>query len=290
VSRQPPQVVFGSLLERLGICSGDLVYLHTSFSRLRHLDLTPEELLSGLLVRLGPSGTLVVPSFAWNLDRTQRPWKGYADYFAMRPVFDVRNTPANIGLVPEMFRQWPGVRRSVHFWWSVTAKGPLADDITDRQQSVVHPYGPDSAFGRLTRLGAKILGLGVSLNTTSLAPVVDHELGPIHTQTLFTEELQDGVVIDEQGRRLVTRAFWLLPEVVRCIKPSELIARSERLQREIRRADVGETIQFAYRFDAYLEEGLRLGRDAAARHARMPWLEGYPVMRSPSGEAGKGDR
>ncbi|MEQ1908689.1 MAG: AAC(3) family N-acetyltransferase [Vicinamibacterales bacterium] len=265
------------LLDELEVQAGDLVYLHTSFSRLRHLGLSPTAFLDVLIEHLGPAGTLVSPSFAWHLDPLARPWSGYARYYVERPVFDVRTTPANIGLIPELFRQRPGVRRSTHFWWSVAALGPLAEIIIQEQEDVTHPYGHNSAFSRMHRHGVKILGLGVTLNTTSLAPIVDHELGDRHTQRILSADLEEGVVVDTEGRRIVTRAYWLLPEVVRLIAPSEVFDRAQGLDGRLRRVDEGATIQFAYPFQAYFVSAMRLGTDAAVQGERMPWLRRFPL-------------
>src|SRR5207253_265381 len=78
---------FSDLLSGLGVAAGDLVYLHTSYRHMSYRGLSPAEILDVLTDVLGERGTLVLPSFAWNLDKTQRPWKGYADYFASRPPF-----------------------------------------------------------------------------------------------------------------------------------------------------------------------------------------------------------
>ena len=262
-----------ALLSRLEVQPGGLVYLHTSFSRLRHLAEHPRALLEAVLRHLGPDGTLVLPSFAWHLDPSQRPWKGYADYYRVRPLFDVRHTASNIGSVPECFRTWTGVRRSADYWWSVAALGPLASVLTEGQHLISHPFGPGSTFHRLWQSGAHVVGLGVSLNTTSLAPVVDHVLGARHPQQVFSPSMEEGHVIDEHGREIVTRSFWLLPEVVRTIKPSEVLTRSNALGGRVRRADEGDTIHFAYAFEDYLEHALRLAADPVQRGARVPWLE-----------------
>jgi hypothetical protein len=274
-----PAPRFRRLLDELGISAGDLVFLHTSFHWLRHLELSPREILDTLAEHLSPSGTMVLPSFGWHLDGTQRPWKGYADYYRTRPVFDVRSTPANIGVIPETFRTMPGVRRSLHYWWSVAARGPLADFLVSDQHEVLHPYGADSTFGRLYRAGAKVLGLGVSLNTSSLAPVVDQELGGRHTQAVFSETPEEGVVIDRDGRRMVTRGYWLLPDVVRLIEPSRVIERTDGLEGRMLQASHEDAIHFAYVFRDYLECALRLAAPVVADGRRVPWLERYSVMR-----------
>lgn len=144
---------FHRLLERLEVPVGGLVYLHTSFSRIRYLELGPSEFIDSLLDYLGPQGTLTMPSFSWNVDPSERPWKGYADYFQGRQVFDVQRTAANIGAVPELFRQRQGVLRGVNYWWSVAACGPLAEELTYAQEKVVHPAGPDSSFGLIHHHG-----------------------------------------------------------------------------------------------------------------------------------------
>jgi aminoglycoside N3'-acetyltransferase len=265
------------LLDELRIGAGDVVFLHTSFSRLRYLALSPSELIGAVLARLGRDGTLAMPSYAWHLDPTGRPWKGYAEYFARRPPFDVRRTPSNMGAVPEAFRAWKGVQRSLDFWWPICVVGPLAEAIVAGQETVVHPYGPGSAFARLQAAGVKMLGLGVTLNTTSLALIPDLLLGPRHPHRVFTDEPQSATVIDAEGSARVTRSFWLLPEVVRLIKPSAVFELSESLTGRTRRADVGDTIHFAYRFEDYCSEAMRLAGEALAEGHPLPWLRQLPL-------------
>jgi aminoglycoside N3'-acetyltransferase len=270
---------FKELLNRLNITRGDVVYLHTSFKRISYLGLTGEQFINILVERLGERGTLVLPSFAWNLDKSQRPWKGYNDYFHSRPVFDVRGTPTNIGWIPELFRVMQGIHRSVNYWWPICAKGALAKELTTGQEKVVHPYGIGSSFDLLRTYGAKILGLGVSLNTTSLAPVADYALGDRHPHKVFTDAPQKGVVVTEDGTLTDTYSFWLLPEVVRLIKPSVVIEESQLLRDSVRRADEGSNINFSYPYNIYHAEALRLGEQARADGQPVPWLRNYPLSK-----------
>jgi aminoglycoside N3'-acetyltransferase len=267
---------YRALLGQLRVGGGDVVYVHTSYSRLARLGVSVSEIIEGLLDAVGRRGTVVMPSFAWNLDRAERPWKGYADYFRTRPVFDVVNTTANIGLVPEQFRARADVRRSMSYWWPVCAAGAHARELTEGQEHVEHPYGSGSTFDRLRILGAKVLGLGVSLNTNSLALTVDHALGVRHPHQVFTSEPMAGTVVDFDGRSIQTWSIWLLPEVVRTIKPSAVIAASPTLQASIARADRDDSIYFSYVYDTYHAEALHLA-DAAIRDGRrLPWLADYP--------------
>ncbi len=267
---------FVSLLDKLDVSDGDLIFLHTSYARMKAFNLSPEALLKAVMNRLGSQGTLVLPAYAWNIDPTARPWKGYADYFNNRPLFDTRLTPTNLGCVPEIFRNFDGVTRSDSYWWSVCATGPLAYEITRNQAEIKEYYGPDSTFGRLARLGVKILGLGVTLNTTSLALVADYELGPRHWPCVFTTAPQIGKIFCKDGRELNTEAYWLLPEVVRYIKPERVFAKSSVLRSVLCRYDDGDTIYFCYPYAAYHETALSLGREAMSNGLLPPWLEKLP--------------
>ena len=271
------KTTFISLLEKLGIQKNDLIYLHTSFKRMSYLQLSPEEFINTLIEYLGTDGTLVMPSFAWNLDKTQRPWKGYKDYFEQRPVFDVKNTKANIGIIPETFRKMDGVKRSSDYWWSVCAYGPMAEEVTANQEKIGNPYAPGSSFDMLRLNGVKILGLGVTLNTTSLALIPDYVLGDEHTQQIFTKEPQKGTVIDKAGNKIETNSIWLLPEAVKLIKPSVLIENSQKIQNVLNRIDEDDVIQFAYPYEVYHKEAVRLGKKAICAGKPVPWFLNYPL-------------
>lgn len=266
---------FMKILDELEVDKGDLLYLHTSFSHLASLVSSPQELLRLLLDRIGSQGTLVLPSFAWNLDKSSRPWVGFDIYFQQRPPFDLLNTPANIGLVPEVFRQMPGVFRSASYWWSVCAIGPLAEHITKDQSEITHSFGPGSTFDILRLHAVKILGLGVTLNTTSLALLPHYHFQGNHCQKVFTEELLEGVVVNEKRNQLSTHSHWLLPAVVRHIKPSVLFERSALLSRKSQPINRGEVTYFCYPYRAYHQEALRMGEAALVNGLKLPWLEQY---------------
>ena len=207
-----------TLLDRLEFASGDLIFLHTSYSRLHAFVDSPAALINTLLARLGPNGTLVMPRYAWHLDSSARPWQGYSEYLARRPLMDLRNTPANIGVVPETFRQMEGVVSSISHFWPVSAKGQLAEQLVQGQETLDHAYCAESCFGRLLDWNAKILGLGVTLNTTSIAPVSDFRL----EHNIFTPPIPGGV-IDMRGRLHYTKVATMRPEAVRQIRPGRLL-------------------------------------------------------------------
>ena len=93
----------------------------------------------------------------------------------------------------------------------------------------------------------------------------------------FTDEPQAGLVIDSIGERIWTKSYWLLPEVVRVIKPSALFELSPRLCEATCRADHDDTIHFCYLYAVYHAEAMRLGRLAIQRGEPLPWLHDLPL-------------
>lgn len=140
----------------LGVQPGMLVYLQSSYGAVGHFSGGPRGLLDILIRILGPEGTLVLPSF---------PGVGsMAEFAASRPMFDVRATPARIGVLPEVFRTMPGVVRSIHPTHPVCAVGAMAEEIVAGHEHCRTPQGPDSPFTKLYERGAHVLRIGTRAN------------------------------------------------------------------------------------------------------------------------------
>lgn len=139
-------------LRALGVASGSVLLVHTSFRAVRPVEGGPGGLIEGLRAALGPDGTLVMPS-----------WTGNGD-----EPFDPGRTPAapDLGVVPDTFWRLPGVMRSDHPF-AAAAAGPQAAAITAGPLPLP-PHGPDSPIGRVHELDGQVLLLGVGhdANTT----------------------------------------------------------------------------------------------------------------------------
>jgi len=269
------------LLDRLQVGPGANLYVHSSFNYLRHLELTPAEIIQTLLDHIGPQGTLAMPSFWWNREKGVRLWYNHQYTFENAPIFDIRNDPCNIGVIPETFRQWPGTRRALTYWYPISANGPLAEELCRSCLHVLNDHDPegDGCFARLYRADFHITGLGVTANTTSLSFLADVAVGAAHTQKYLTDEIRVGKIRD--GDQILEHpGYWLFPEAIQGGRPSQVMALSQQLEGDYVEAKVGDAIHFRYPYAAYQKHAVRLGKEAAAAGLPMPWMPGLPVRAS----------
>ena len=177
---------FSADFERLGLLPGDTVLMHSSMKSLQ-TDETPETFLRALTDYLGERGTLLLPTLSYE---TVRP---------KTPFFSARETPACIGLLPNVFRKMDGVIRSLHPTHSCAAKGYLAKELTYRHILDETPVGANSPFRLLPAVDGKILMLG---------PVNDHNTFMhgmeeiAHAPYCLRSERTHYTVIDYDGNRI----------------------------------------------------------------------------------------
>ncbi|MFO0722370.1 MAG: AAC(3) family N-acetyltransferase [Myxococcota bacterium] len=151
--RRPP-ITEAALIRDLraaGIAPGDLVMVHSSLASLGNVEGGAAAVIRALLAAIGPGGTLLMPCY------------GSAEEVERGAAIDLRTTPSGTGKITEAFRTWPGVKRSSHPYSSVTALGPLAEEMLSGHAEDPHVCHPRSPVGRMVEKNAKILGLGVPL-------------------------------------------------------------------------------------------------------------------------------
>lgn len=171
-------------LRRLGVKPGDIVLVHCSMSRLGWVAGGAEAVIRALLGAIGESGTLVMPSQSSQLSDPAR-WRAPAvpqswieTIRATLPAFDPLTTPTRgMGAVAELFRTWPGARRSLHPTCSFSALGPDAEAITARQP-LSEPFGDDGPLGQLYRSQARILLLGADFDACTAFHMAEQQVWP----------------------------------------------------------------------------------------------------------------
>lgn len=155
---------------RLGLREGDVVLVHASLSSLGFVVGGAVAVVRALLDRVGPTGTVAVPTFTagnsdpsrWALTRSRGvPSDQWPAIREQLPPFDPRVTPSeNMGAVAEAVRTWPGAVRSTHPQTSFAAVGSAATSLMDGHPPVCH-LGPGTPLARLAARRAKVLLLGV---------------------------------------------------------------------------------------------------------------------------------
>ena len=134
----------------------EILMVHSSVSTLFPMYRDTVGDLLKLLLRMSAGRTLAMPAFFFG---TAEHFNH--DYYRSNPVFDVRRTPSQMGLITELFRRRKGVLRSLHPTHSICASGPLAAELTSRHHLSPFFAGPCSPFGVMGRHDTVILGVGV---------------------------------------------------------------------------------------------------------------------------------
>ena len=177
-------------LKSIGISEGDSILLHSSLSKIGFVEGGAQTVINAFIDTIGFKGTLVMPAF---------PGMGFNyDYLKTSPVFDIKHTPSKMGIITEEFRKMNQVKRSLHPTDSVCALGLHAEEITNSHFNQISPYNFNSPFYKLVELKAKIVLLGVDLNSLTnfhtLEDAVENFKFPVYHTDIFKTQL-----IDENG-------------------------------------------------------------------------------------------
>ncbi len=194
-------------LAGLPLEAGDIVFSHSNvgfFGRPADARSGAEicaALAAAILERIGPGGTLVVPTFTYS--------------FSGGEVFDVENTESKMGGFAEWVRRQPDACRSADPFYSVAAIGARALEMT--RDAPENSFGPGSFFDRFTKTGGKILNMNFDAGST-LVHYVERELRvPYRFDKTFT-----GTIREKGATRSARATIW-----VRYLSDDALIAAFE---------------------------------------------------------------
>ena len=183
-------------LGSVGLSPGDLVMIHSSLYSLGRLegipiDEIPSRLYGSLRRHLGPSGTIVVPTFNFEFCRGME--------------FDRDLTPSQaMGAFSEYLRLLPEAWRSPHPIQSVAAVGPLARAITERNTASAFARG--SSFHALLEFDARLVLVGCGADAASLIHLAEEWVGvPYRRWKTFSGPYRDDAVLERRTCRLYAR-------------------------------------------------------------------------------------
>ncbi|MCB5169887.1 AAC(3) family N-acetyltransferase [Streptomyces bambusae] len=190
----------------LGVAAGGVLMVHASMRALGPAGPPggrgSEVVLRALRAALGPSGTLVVPTFTPENSDTSPHYREQVrglspeEVAALRdrmPAFDRAVTPApTMGVLAETARQAPGALRSGHPQTSFAALGPAAGRITVGHRPDCH-LGEDSPLARLYELDARVLLLGVGFDRCTAFHLAEYRVPAPPRRTYRCVVVQKGV-------------------------------------------------------------------------------------------------
>ncbi len=208
-----------------GLRRGDVVFVHSALFALGPIkgvamNEIPRRIYDAIRRRLGPKGTIVVPTFNFDFCKGER--------------FDRQQTPSKgMGAFSEYIRCLPDALRSPHPMQSLAAVGALADDLAHRDTPGAFDSG--SSFDALIELDALILMLGCGINAVSMVHFAEEKAGvPYRYHKEFSAPYRDGDRIDRRTYRMYVRDLELDPEV-----RVEPVGRVLRRRGELRRLALG---------------------------------------------------
>ena len=175
----------------LGVREGSVLLVHSSLKSMGRQGLTPADVIDGLRLALGDHGTLVFPTLSYMHCGPTRS-----------RTFDVKNTPSNVGAIPEYFRtSAEGVRRSLCPTHSCAAVGELRDAVVGGHHLDDTPCGANSPFHRVMELDGSILFLGCGTNCNTSMHAIEELSRPdylFEERYAYTMVKEDGSFYEQQ--------------------------------------------------------------------------------------------
>ncbi|MDF2819825.1 MAG: Aminoglycoside N(3)-acetyltransferase [Clostridiales bacterium] len=166
-------------LNKVGVTKGMDIIVHTSLKSFGFVCGGPQIIIEALLDAVGEEGTILMPTQTWkNLDpKAGVHWEEPEEWWQIIrdnwPAYDKDITPTNtMGSVAEMFRRWPGAKRSDHPARSIAAVGKNADYFTN-EHDLSNIFGEGSPIAKLYEKNGHVLLLGVGYDKNTSIHLAD---------------------------------------------------------------------------------------------------------------------
>jgi aminoglycoside 3-N-acetyltransferase len=135
---------------QLAINPSGVLLVHSSMKAIGPVEGGADTVLDALSEFMA-NGLLLLPAHSWD------------DASLKNGLFDPDSEPSCVGILSELFRQRPGVVRSLHPTHSICALGDGAVDFVEGEEKVTSPCSRNGAWGKLYDRHAQILFLGCPL-------------------------------------------------------------------------------------------------------------------------------
>ncbi len=179
-------------LADMGLKPTDKVMIHSSMKAIGEVEGGADTVVDALMEYFA-QGLVMVPTHTW---------KQMSETYS---VFDPETEPACVGIIPNLFRQRPGVYRSLHPTHSIAAYGVGAKEYVQGEENQSTPCAPDGCFGRLRDVGAYVLLIGVTHARNTYIHSVEESFDVpqrlTEKTTAFQVKLPDGSLKEVQMHR-----------------------------------------------------------------------------------------
>lgn len=180
-------------LSELGVRQGDIIMVHSSFGGSTSYKGTIPQLIDAFINAVGATGTVAMQSMAYYGMRS-------ADYLDSGKPFDVRRSISKMGIISEVFRRRPDVRRSLHPTHPITYWGARGEWLVEHQIQDLAPFGENSPFARLLEAGGKVVMFDAGIDSMTFVCHLEHLFQNTMPVPLYDPSPKIGTVIDYEGQ------------------------------------------------------------------------------------------
>jgi aminoglycoside N3'-acetyltransferase len=249
-----------STLEDVGVRSGEIVFVHSAYDRMRSIQATPVEMIEIFCESVGHAGTIVMPTFP--REELYQIIKQGGD--CQHALFDCRRTPSYSGYLTEIFRRMPESERSLHPTHPVAARGAAAAWVTAGHERSRAPFDEHSPFHKLHQCNAMILRIGrFKQGAMTFRHLADHLIQDELPYPVYSEKSARVPVIGKDGKEHV-----LLTKALNRDLSCNHLRLLDRMAREgsLTTVKIGAVPLSMVRVQTYVEAYQRFYRQGVIRH------------------------
>lgn len=136
----------------------DIIMVHSSLAGMMPMYIGNINKLMNMLISYCKENniTLAMPAFVMGSNA-----QVIEHYKNGKNQFSVNKTVSEMGMLSELFRRTPGVKRSIHPANSICALGPLSDELTRNHHRAETTFGEGTPFGEMIKYKTVITGIGI---------------------------------------------------------------------------------------------------------------------------------
>ncbi|MEN0642552.1 AAC(3) family N-acetyltransferase [Alkalicoccobacillus gibsonii] len=172
-------------LKHLGLREGMTVIVHSSMKSLGWVCGGAVAVIQALQDVITHKGTLIMPAHSADVS-DPREWENPAipkewiqEVMSELPPFDLLMTPTfGMGVIPELFRTYPNVKRSNHPVHSFSVWGNNSEEVA-KNHSLDYGLGENSPLGYLYQNNGYVLMLGTGYETNTSMHLGEHLGGTV---------------------------------------------------------------------------------------------------------------